>query len=239
MTGRGSEAGGGRPRPDDLTARARIRDAAIRRFARDGFAATSVKDIAADAGVSAPLVIHHFGSKDGLRAECDRHVNELVWEMKRRLADAAIADPLDAVRRARPGLPLLEYLAVTLADGSGHVDELVDAMVEESLRTMEDAQARGLVKPTADPRARAVVLTLWQLGALVLHRHARRLLGADLTGPSEATLRWWLPAGEVLAHGVISDEIYAELRAAAERLGVGGGGADGAGAPAAAQEVGR
>ena len=231
MTGRGSEAGGGRPRPDDLTARARIRDAAIRRFARDGFAATSVKDIAADAGVSAPLVIHHFGSKEGLRAACDRHVNELVWEMKRRLAGTAVADPLGAVRRARPGLPLLEYLAVTLADGSGHVDDLVDAMVEESLRTMAEAEAQGLVRPTDDARGRAVVLTLWQLGALVLHRHAERLLGADLTGPSEVTLRWWLPAGEILAKGVISEGLYAELRAAAERLNGAGAGAAANAAP--------
>ena len=51
----------------DKTARARIRDAAIRRFARDGVAATSLKAIAADAGVSPPLVVHHFGSKAGLR----------------------------------------------------------------------------------------------------------------------------------------------------------------------------
>ena len=50
----------------DLTARARIRDAAIECFARQGFA-VSVRAIAAHAGVSPGLVIHHFGSKAGLR----------------------------------------------------------------------------------------------------------------------------------------------------------------------------
>jgi AcrR family transcriptional regulator len=49
----------------DLTARARIRDAAIRRFGSDGFGA-SVRAIAADAAVSPGLVMHHFGSKEGL-----------------------------------------------------------------------------------------------------------------------------------------------------------------------------
>ena len=69
---------------DDLTARARIRDAAVVRFGRDGFG-VGVRAIAADAGVSAALVIHHFGSKDGLRAECDEHVLETV---KREKSDA-------------------------------------------------------------------------------------------------------------------------------------------------------
>ena len=64
---------------DDLTARARIRDAAIRRFGADGFGA-SVRAIAAEAGVSPGLVIHHFGSKDALRASCDEHVLRVIRE---------------------------------------------------------------------------------------------------------------------------------------------------------------
>src|SRR3954452_24098995 len=63
----------------DLTARARIRDAAIRRFGADGFGA-SVRAIAADAGISPGLVIHHFGSKEGLREVCDEHVLRLIRE---------------------------------------------------------------------------------------------------------------------------------------------------------------
>jgi len=51
---------------DDLTAAARIRDAAIERFGEQGFS-VGLRPIAEAAGVSAALVIHHFGSKDGLR----------------------------------------------------------------------------------------------------------------------------------------------------------------------------
>ena len=50
----------------DLTAVARIRNAALLRFARDGFG-VGLRTIAADAGVTAGLIAHHFGSKDGLR----------------------------------------------------------------------------------------------------------------------------------------------------------------------------
>lgn len=39
---------------------------ALRRFALDGFSATSVQDIADDAGVSKATVLYHFASKDDL-----------------------------------------------------------------------------------------------------------------------------------------------------------------------------
>src|SRR5690625_7661105 len=66
----------------DLTARARLRDAAIEVFGAEGFAA-SVRTIAARAGVPPGLVIHHFGSKDDLRAVCDEHVATLIAEAPR------------------------------------------------------------------------------------------------------------------------------------------------------------
>lgn len=62
----------------DLTARARIRDAALARFGTDGIAATSVRAVAADAGVSPALVVHHFGSKEGLRQACDDYVLDSI-----------------------------------------------------------------------------------------------------------------------------------------------------------------
>lgn len=33
-----------------------------------------LRTVAADAGVTAGLIVHHFGSKDGLRRACDEHV---------------------------------------------------------------------------------------------------------------------------------------------------------------------
>ncbi|MFF5209097.1 TetR/AcrR family transcriptional regulator [Streptosporangium sp. NPDC000396] len=60
--------------PGDMTAQARIRNAAIAHFARDGFQKTNLRAVAADVGVSIDLIFHHFGSKDGLRTACDEHV---------------------------------------------------------------------------------------------------------------------------------------------------------------------
>jgi AcrR family transcriptional regulator len=58
----------------DLTGRARLREAALALFAERGFEATSARAVAAAAGLSPALVIHHFGSKEGLRAAVDEEV---------------------------------------------------------------------------------------------------------------------------------------------------------------------
>lgn len=44
--------------------------AAVLRFAKDGYAATTVRDIAADAGVNVALINRYFGSKEGLFEAC-------------------------------------------------------------------------------------------------------------------------------------------------------------------------
>lgn len=198
----------------DRTARARIRDAAIERFATHGVAATNLKDIAADAGVSPPLVIHHFGSKEGLKAACDEHIASLIREQKSRaMSDGRNLDPLQAIRDAYGGTPILKYLARTIADGSPHVAELIDEMVEDSLSYLTDGIANGLLKPTENLRESAALLCLWQLGTLVLHEHVKRLLGIDLVeGDPRSLVKWMRINAEILAKGVINEEIYDNWR---------------------------
>lgn len=62
------------PPVGDLTARARIRDAALQHFADRGAEATTVRAVAKAAGVTPGLVCHHFGSKRGLWEACDAYV---------------------------------------------------------------------------------------------------------------------------------------------------------------------
>jgi AcrR family transcriptional regulator len=58
-----------RRRDADRT-RAALLAAAERRFARDGYAATTVRDIAADAGVNVALISRYFDGKAGLFEAC-------------------------------------------------------------------------------------------------------------------------------------------------------------------------
>src|SRR5438067_8266381 len=105
----------------DLSARARIRDAAIVLFGRQGFDRTTVRAVAEESGVSPGLVIHYFGSKAGLRQECDRHVLALTANQGRQKADPAkvgtqiqdyLADPAQYADE-------IAYIRQSLADDSG------------------------------------------------------------------------------------------------------------------------
>jgi AcrR family transcriptional regulator len=217
---------------DDRTARARIRDAAIERFAAEGIAAANLKDIAADAGVSAPLVIHHFGSKDGLRLACDEHIAALIREQKTAaLSAGANLDPFQAIR-AYEGTPIIRYLAQAIADGSPHVDEFIDEMVDDAVGYFAEGIESGVLTPAENLRERAIVLCLWQLGALVLHEQVERLLGVDLLdGTSGSALRWALVNADILAKGVINEEFYDKWRDAMKAAASEGRDASASGAP--------
>jgi AcrR family transcriptional regulator len=203
------------PLSDDRTTRARIRDAAIACFADAGVAATSVRTIAAAAGVSPALVIHHFGSKDALRTACDEHVAASIREGKQAAMAAGTGlDPLAALRESADRGPIMRYLARTLADDTPAVGALVDEMVADAVGYMELGVETGTLRPSEDPYGRAALLTVWSLGALVLHEHLERLLGVDLTGdPAEiaTATRYLRPATEIIGTGVLTEEMAARM----------------------------
>jgi TetR/AcrR family transcriptional regulator, regulator of cefoperazone and chloramphenicol sensitivity len=193
---------------EDRTARARIRDAAIDAFAERGATATSVKAIAAQAGVSPALVFHHFGSKEGLRATCDAYVLAVVDEQKRQALRAGPRlDVFGALRQEAEGPPVLRYLARMLADGSAEAAALVDGMVDVAVAAWEEGVRSGVFKPTEQPRDLNVVLVLWSLGLLVLHEHAERLLGVDITGDAGQRGPYVRVALEAL-RGLFTEEAY-------------------------------
>ena len=61
---------------DATDTRRRLLEAARRRFARDGYTGTTVRDIAADAGVNVALINRYFTSKEGLFETCLRKAVE-------------------------------------------------------------------------------------------------------------------------------------------------------------------
>jgi AcrR family transcriptional regulator len=191
----------------DLTGRARIRDAALALFGRLGYDGTGMRVIAAEAGVSPALVVHHFGSKEGLRKACDEYVSTVMRETKQQaMTEGPPPDPLQLLRTADDSQPLLRYLARMLVDGSPGVADLVDAMVADAVDYMEAGVESGYLKPSEHPYERAVLLCIWQLGAVALHEHVKRLMGVDLVGDPGAIVRWGAPAVEVLTNGLFADE---------------------------------
>ncbi len=197
---------------DDLTARARIRDAALNHFAAHGYAGATLRGVATDAGVSLGLVQHHFGSKDGLRAACDAFVLARIREFKAQMAEQGKgADPafLDAAFTC--GAQLSAYLSRALLD-----DTPAGVAVFDDLVTMTEAYfaERGI---DGDVRAYAAVLTAMKLGIHVFQIHLLRALNArDLT--REAYPRIAQAALDLLAPRFMDPELAGQARRGLDQL---------------------
>lgn len=165
-----------RDRPaEDLTARARIRDVALTHFAERGLDGTTIRGIAADAGVSAGLVQHHFGSKVDLRAACDAYVlNTIRREASEALDGQRLDDPAFLADTYATATPIMRYLARALVDGSPAAAALFEEMVgltEQNLRTTIQSS-----RAPAELRAQAAVLTAMKLGVTVFLGQLARTL---------------------------------------------------------------
>jgi AcrR family transcriptional regulator len=203
---------------DDRTTKARIRDAAIECFAENGVSGTTARRVATAAGVSPGLVMHHFGSMEGLRSACDEYVAATIRQYKH---DVLSADPdfevLAALRGAQMG-SFAGYLAAALGEDSPAVAKLVDDLVADAEGYLQQGMDTGMVRPSADPRGRAAVVLLWSLGALVLHRHVQRILGVDLTAPNVAAdpafAAYAGPAYEIMSDGIMTDDFAIRMKEA-------------------------
>ncbi len=202
----------------DRTARSRIRDAAITRMAEVGADRATIREIAGAAGVSPGLVLHHFESKHGLREACDQYVVATILERDTEWMATGESDA-NAVRDAYgEALPILKYLARSLADDSPSARTLFDGVVQASERSLELGVENGLVLPSIAPHDRAVLLVAWQLGALVLSPHVERAFGAESFN-SELTTRIGRIGAEMLTGGVFADTRYRDAGREFDSLG--------------------
>jgi AcrR family transcriptional regulator len=208
-------------RSDDRTVRARLRDAAIEVVAAGGLEALTARAVADRAGTSPGSVINNFGSMAGLRLACDDHVAAIVREQKLEvMRTGSSLDLLGALRGIDAG-PLVAYLAAVLAEDSVALAHLVDELVDGALAYLEAGVESGMIQPSQDPRGRAVVLTLLSMGALVMHRHLRRLLDVDLTTADPDPTDWGAyiaPLYELYAGGLFTPEFARQAVSAMTEL---------------------
>ena len=172
--------------PDDRTARAVIRDEALRLFAERGADAVSVRQIAAAARVSPGLVIHHFGSKDGLREAVDAHVLAMFEAMLGELTTPDLYDPGAAgslaeavMRHLPPDSPVPAYLRRLLLSGGDPGREVFRRLYEGSRTALDAMSEAGLAARGADPAVRAAILMSNDLAVLLLREQLADVLGTD------------------------------------------------------------
>jgi AcrR family transcriptional regulator len=168
--------------------------------------------------VSPGLVIHHFGSKENLRAVCDEHVLRVIREAE---TDAftrqAPADWLHQLAALDDYAPLVGYLVQALLAGGDLAATLMQRMTEDAEEYLADAVAAGTIKPSRDPAARAAWLVDVGIGAVLAFVRRNPPVDGDYRG----TLRAYaeaasLPALELYTEGLLTDstllDAYLELR---------------------------
>lgn len=203
---------------DDRTAQAAIRDAALTLFAADGHA-VSVRRIAAEAGVSPALVLHHFGSKAGLVEAVDRHVlavfDDLIEEFVEMPDPADLMARVDAgddtslrayLERVGPDSPIVDYLRRTLVEGGDGARRLVRHWFDLTARFLADYRDRGLLDPGDDLEMRAAQLLAMDLGMIMLRPLMTEMVGQDPLGDGA---RRWAAAGYELFSLMLTDAAHA------------------------------
>ena len=206
-------------RSADLTATARIRDAAIEQFGQQGFD-VGLRAIAEAAGVSAALVIHHFGSKDGLRKACDDYIAEEIRSSKSEALQSK--DPATwfaQMAEIEDYAPLMAYLVRSMQSGGELATLLWRRMIDNADEYLDEGVRAGTIKPSRDAHARARYLGITGGGGFLLYLQMH-----ETPTDIRAVLRDYardmvLPALEVYTEGLMTDRTMYEAFLAAEKQG--------------------
>jgi AcrR family transcriptional regulator len=179
----------------DLTGLARIRNAALAGFARDGVAATSIREVAKRAGVSPGLVQHYFQSKTALVEAINAHVLALATDAFSDLpandspleAQQELGNRVTAFVAANP--TALLYVARSAADGEPAALEMFDALLAIAREQWRRLDERGLLRADVDLEWTALHSAVHILGAVLLKDAIDRHL-PELFSTPEQLQRW-------------------------------------------------
>ncbi len=199
----------------EFTAQEAIRRVAMDLFAERGAERVTIRDIAAAAGVSPALVIHHYGSKDGLEQAVDARVVELLEQLFADVAGtmgersaASITELLSDGLDAEPHL--LGYLQRILVNGGATADLVFRRLFEVTQAAMSHLDELGVLRPAVDPAVRSAFLLANDLGMILLRDQIAAVLGTDpLAGEGLAT--WSEQVLDVYAHGIMADSAGGEV----------------------------
>jgi AcrR family transcriptional regulator len=148
-------------------ARRKLLDGAIEHIAANGISDLSLRELAAAIGTSHRMLIHHFGSKEGLWVEVIRAVEDLQREVLAEIVPDLAQPPADALRAwwrhiSDPALWANERLFFEVygqaLQGRPGTTELLDGIVDDWLEPgVEHGLARGLSPEQARASARLSV----------------------------------------------------------------------------------
>lgn len=165
---------------EDLATPARIRLAAVTLIGRQGAAHTTVRQVAARAGVSPGLVMHHFGSKEGLVTACDDWVVASLEQERTLLAlDGRMPGLQDYLAEHPEFAALIDYLVTAVRAGGEVAERVWERLFAMTLGSLDEGVAQGAMRPPEDREAAAAMMLAQSLGVMVLGRQVSRSLGGS------------------------------------------------------------
>ncbi|GID96346.1 TetR family transcriptional regulator [Amorphoplanes digitatis] len=159
----------GQPRRRDAgRTRQILLEAARTRFARDGYAATTVRDIADEAGVNVALINRYFTSKEGLFEAC---LTTAVTDVRRDESGVPVDGIAEGIARRIGGTADDDRLRVALllllrSSGDDRIDELRRSVLHAVSEKM--ASAAGGAEPDDAALLRAQIVLATTLGIVTL-----------------------------------------------------------------------
>jgi len=196
---------GKRQRRTPEEARRLILEAAQALIVTTGPEGLRLQDIAAAAGISHPLILHHFGSREGLvRALTRQAVAELRDKLVAAMASSeySVEEQLDRVFNAfRDGLAQRLAWLATVDPGSGtEGNELIMRDIADTLHARRVARAPPGVAITRDDTDALIHLVATAaFGDALYGAQLHRSAGLPATSETDRSFRLWL-AGLIRAH---------------------------------------
>lgn len=203
---------------EDLSTKARIRVAAIAQYGTHGFVRTTIRMVADAASVSPGLVIHHFGSKSGLRTACDALILGRSEVRAHDAEDAHSWGPKigEYLANIDAYLPEVAYIRQSMVDDSAAGTSFFDALVAQTEEILTVGIANGTVRELEDLRGTAVVMASYSMGMLTVGKHVARCFGSEEID-AKVMSRIGVPALELYTLALYTDSSM--LEAAKAELG--------------------
>lgn len=160
-------------RPDDLTAKARIRNAALALFASGGYDGTTMRAVATTAGVTVGLVVHHYGTKERLRGAVEDLIVDAFTEATTSVPIVGSARDIGALRDRNVSQMLannpsmVDYLRRTILDPNDR-GSLLNRLADLASANLQKLRAAGLTTSRRSTAEQVAAVLTAQIGQLFL-----------------------------------------------------------------------
>ncbi len=174
-------------------------------FAERGYASVTVRQVAAAAGVSPALVIHHYGSKERLRAVIDERVGTfvetLLADLERAPADGGASVAQLFADRLEREPAMAGYMRRLLSDGSQAGLAMFGRLYQATRAGMHQLEQAGVVRAAGDDAVRDAFLLCNDLAVVLLRPHITHATGIDPLS-RDGLARWSAEVFDVYSGGV-------------------------------------